>query len=85
MDPDLEAVRSELLSLAVVSESEPDSTISPKIVNFCRRLGFDMANVGFDYQGLLRINNRLYVANHKGLCLGVLKVHHNSVLAGHQV
>ena len=84
VDPDLETVRSELLSLAVVSESEPDSTISPKIVNFCRRLGFNATDVGFDYRGLLRINNGLYAANHKGLRLGVSKVHHNWVLAGHQ-
>ena len=84
VDPDLETVRSELLSLAVVSESESDSTISPKIVNFCHRLGFDAANAGFDYRGLFRINSRLYVPNHKGLRLGVLKAHHDSVLAGHQ-
>ena len=84
VDPDMETVKSELLSLAVVSKSESDSTILPMIVNFYRQLGFNTANVGFDYRGLFRINNRLFVANHKRLRLEVLKVHHDSVLAGHQ-
>jgi len=78
-DEDLSTVRVELKKNAVSPEDSPDLKLS----GFSRRLGIESPVYSFE-NGLLRINNRLYVPDFKNLRLSVLSAHHDSILAGHQ-